>query len=214
MALAPRAVRDLYERYQTGDLAVADALHFALDPLVKVLFVETNPAPTKHVLAAWGIIGTDHVRKPLVRLTAEGRERIAELLAMTKDLVDADTGAVSTIPGRDVSDGRIPTDRGVARRLAVTRRVGQMWEMEALLCGWRDWVTAALLENMPRLRYLGVRGTSTHRVETAYAAALGIEVRPIYRYGDAGTAEFVAEQLLNWVRTARRRAGEPPRERG
>jgi hypothetical protein len=96
--LAPRAVRDLYDRYQAGALAAAADLHFALDPLVKVLFVETNPAPAKYVLAAWGIIGTDMVRSPLVPLSEAGRERVAELLAAAKDLVNPDTGAARRFP--------------------------------------------------------------------------------------------------------------------
>lgn len=79
--------------------------------------------------------------------------------------------------------------------------------VEALLCGWADRVTAAVLDAFPRLAYLGVRGTSTHRIDMNHAAARGIEVQPIYRYGDIGTAEFVVWQLLGWARS-----GQPRRE--
>lgn len=85
-------------------------------------------------------------------------------------------------------------------------------EVDALLCGWSDLVTAQLLDCLPRLRYLGVRGTSVHRIDIRHAARRGIEVRPIYRYGDVGTAEFVVEQLVRWVRQARHEAGQPLRE--
>jgi phosphoglycerate dehydrogenase-like enzyme len=84
--------------------------------------------------------------------------------------------------------------------------------VDALLCGWSDRVTAQLLDRMPRLRYLGVRGTSTHQIAMRHADRRGIEVRPIYRYGDIGTAEFVVQQLVRWVRDARQDAGQPVRE--
>lgn len=91
--LAPRAVSELYECYQAGDLTAATDLHFALHPLVKVLFVETNPSPTKYVLASWGVIGSERVRSPLAPLSPTGRDRVRELLAEATELVDPATGA-------------------------------------------------------------------------------------------------------------------------
>lgn len=84
--------------------------------------------------------------------------------------------------------------------------------VDALLCGWRDRVTASVLCRLPRLRYIGVRGTSTHRIDLDYAASHGIAVRPIYNYGDIGTAEFVVEQMLVWARSARHERGLALRE--
>jgi hypothetical protein len=81
-----------------------------------------------------------------------------------------------------------------------------------MLCGWSDHVTAALLDTMPRLRYLGLRGTSTHHIDLRHAARRRIKVQPIYRYGDIGTAEFVMAALLDWVRGTRHQAGQPPHE--
>jgi 4-hydroxy-tetrahydrodipicolinate synthase len=91
--LAPRAVAGLYDRYQTGDHTAAADLHFALDPLVRILFVETNPSPTKHVLASWNVIASERVRQPLAPLSPAGRDRVRQLLAEAKELVDPDTGA-------------------------------------------------------------------------------------------------------------------------
>lgn len=95
--LAPRAVAAMYDRYRAGDLATATDLHFLLDPLVRVLFVETNPSPTKHVLASWGVIARDRVRTPLAPLSPAGRDRVRALLAEAKDLVDPETGAARFI---------------------------------------------------------------------------------------------------------------------
>lgn len=78
--LAPRAVADMYELWTAGERDAALDLHYALHPLVELLFVETNPAPAKWVLARRGLLGSDHVRPPLVPLTDTGQARVSALL--------------------------------------------------------------------------------------------------------------------------------------
>jgi 4-hydroxy-tetrahydrodipicolinate synthase len=70
----------MYEAWTAGDHDRARELHFALHPLVDLLFVETNPAPAKHVLHQDGLISSARVRPPLLGATAEGQAVIAELL--------------------------------------------------------------------------------------------------------------------------------------
>ncbi|MED7947672.1 4-hydroxy-tetrahydrodipicolinate synthase [Kitasatospora sp. NPDC058201] len=84
--LAPAAVARMYELWEQGDHAGARALHYRLHPLVDLLFVETNPAPAKWVLARQGRIASDHVRPPLTAPTDAGLERIRALLAAGGDL--------------------------------------------------------------------------------------------------------------------------------
>ncbi|MFI7100606.1 4-hydroxy-tetrahydrodipicolinate synthase [Streptomyces sp. NPDC050161] len=79
--LAPTAVARMYERWDAGDFEAARALHYGLHPLVDLLFVETNPAPAKWVLAQQGRIASAHVRPPLIPPTDAGLTRIRELLA-------------------------------------------------------------------------------------------------------------------------------------
>ncbi|WP_346742798.1 4-hydroxy-tetrahydrodipicolinate synthase, partial [Spongiactinospora sp. TRM90649] len=67
--LAPAAVARMYEAYTAGDRATALDLHYALHPLVDLLFVETNPAPAKWVLEQRGLIASGHVRPPLITPT-------------------------------------------------------------------------------------------------------------------------------------------------
>jgi 4-hydroxy-tetrahydrodipicolinate synthase len=79
--IAPTAVARMYEAWTAGDQDEARDLHYALHPLVDLLFVETNPAPIKYVLASGGLIDSPHVRAPLVEVTASGVasiERFAE----------------------------------------------------------------------------------------------------------------------------------------
>ncbi|WP_380282722.1 4-hydroxy-tetrahydrodipicolinate synthase [Kitasatospora purpeofusca] len=84
--LAPAAVARMYELWEQGDHAGARELHYRLHPLVDLLFVETNPAPAKWVLARQGRIASEHVRPPLTAPTEVGLERIRALLAAGGDL--------------------------------------------------------------------------------------------------------------------------------
>ncbi|MFJ9558646.1 4-hydroxy-tetrahydrodipicolinate synthase [Streptomyces fuscichromogenes] len=84
--LAPGAVARMYELWEAGDFEAARDLHYRLHPLVDSLFVETNPAPVKWVLAQQGRISSPHVRPPLTTPTEAGLARIRALLAEGGDL--------------------------------------------------------------------------------------------------------------------------------
>ncbi|MEV6982723.1 4-hydroxy-tetrahydrodipicolinate synthase [Sphaerisporangium sp. NPDC051017] len=85
--IAPRAVAGMYEAWTAGDTETALDLHYALHPLVDLLFVETNPAPAKSVLERRGLIRSGHVRPPLITPTAAGLAKIDTLLAQGSDLL-------------------------------------------------------------------------------------------------------------------------------
>lgn len=85
--LAPAAVATMYEAFTTGDLARARDLHYRLHPLVDLIFVETNPAPAKWVLAERGLIASAHVRPPLIPPTATGQATIRTLLDAGRDVL-------------------------------------------------------------------------------------------------------------------------------
>jgi 4-hydroxy-tetrahydrodipicolinate synthase len=93
--IAPRAVADMYELWVSGDHAAARDLHYRLHPLVDLLFVETNPAPAKWVLADLGLISSPHVRPPLIEPNATVIESIKQLRAEAAELVAAPIGAFS-----------------------------------------------------------------------------------------------------------------------
>ncbi|WP_340537807.1 4-hydroxy-tetrahydrodipicolinate synthase [Nocardioides sp. GXZ039] len=79
--LAPAASARMYELWELGDLAGARRIHYGLHPLVDLLFVETNPAPAKHLMAERGLLGSGQVRPPLTPPTPSGLARIAALAA-------------------------------------------------------------------------------------------------------------------------------------
>ncbi len=78
--VAPRAVAELCRVARPGGDARRTAeLADRLAPLVRDLFIETNPAPVKAALAAMKRI-SDEVRLPLVRLEPENHERLLSTL--------------------------------------------------------------------------------------------------------------------------------------
>jgi 4-hydroxy-tetrahydrodipicolinate synthase len=87
--LAPGAVARMYELYASGEHAAALDLHYRLHPLVDLLFVETNPAPAKWVLAERGVLPSAAVRPPLVEPSTPSRTAILSLLDQARDLVPA-----------------------------------------------------------------------------------------------------------------------------
>jgi 4-hydroxy-tetrahydrodipicolinate synthase len=77
--LAGREIKAMIQAYQAGDIRQAQALHFRLWPLFKVLFITTNPVPVKAALALSGFdVGS--LRLPLVDATAKEREQIGAVL--------------------------------------------------------------------------------------------------------------------------------------
>jgi len=94
--LAPRSLARMYEHWTEGRHQAALDLHYALHPLVEMLFVETNPAPLKWVLERRGILGSGHVRPPLVAPGPAAQARILALLEQGRDVLGpSDTERVS-----------------------------------------------------------------------------------------------------------------------
>ncbi len=93
--LAPGAVANMYEYWVAGDTEKALDIHYGLHPLVDLMFVETNPAPIKSVLRRAGLIGSEHVRPPLVTPTAPGLARIDALLIEGAPMLEAPLAALA-----------------------------------------------------------------------------------------------------------------------
>ncbi|MDP8254001.1 MAG: 4-hydroxy-tetrahydrodipicolinate synthase [Candidatus Kaelpia aquatica] len=77
--IMPREVEDVVRKFENGDLAAARKLHIDLYPLVKALFLETNPAPVKAAMGMIGII-SDELRLPLVKLLPVNRVKIRSII--------------------------------------------------------------------------------------------------------------------------------------
>ncbi|GAA5162589.1 4-hydroxy-tetrahydrodipicolinate synthase [Amycolatopsis dongchuanensis] len=79
--IAPAAVAQTYEAAVAGDWDRARELHYGVHPLVDLLFAETNPAPSKWLMAHRGLIRSGHVRPPLIPLTEQGQDKVRALAA-------------------------------------------------------------------------------------------------------------------------------------
>ncbi|WP_199434227.1 4-hydroxy-tetrahydrodipicolinate synthase [Qaidamihabitans albus] len=91
--LAPWAVARMYETWDAGDHEAARELHYALHPLVDLLFVETNPAPAKWVLHQQERLTSAHVRAPLLPLGDHSKPRVRALLDQGAAVLSGTPGA-------------------------------------------------------------------------------------------------------------------------
>ncbi|WFE19957.1 4-hydroxy-tetrahydrodipicolinate synthase [Solwaraspora sp. WMMD937] len=111
--LAPAAHVELYQAWVQGDQATAQRIHYGMHPLVDLLFVETNPAPSKWVLHQLGLLDSPRVRPPLIEPTPAAVERISELLAEGAVLVSP-TSADVRPSGTDIGTAAAEVRPGTA----------------------------------------------------------------------------------------------------
>lgn len=77
--VAPKATQALCEAALKGDYKKAAALHLKLFPLIKSLFIETNPIPVKAALGMMGVCRPEP-RLPLTPLSPENRPALKKAL--------------------------------------------------------------------------------------------------------------------------------------
>lgn len=80
--IAPRRVMEIVTRFQAGDIAGAQKVHYELLPLFDALFCETNPIPIKAACSALGWCDTE-IRLPLTQIDDANLERLKVVM---KDL--------------------------------------------------------------------------------------------------------------------------------
>jgi 4-hydroxy-tetrahydrodipicolinate synthase len=73
--IMPREMHELAAAGLEGDFARARELHFRMLPLMRALFVETNPIPIKQACALMGRCSNE-VRMPLVPMTPPAAEKL------------------------------------------------------------------------------------------------------------------------------------------
>ncbi len=88
--LIPSTMMKVYQALASQNWAAAQQLHHQIYPLLRDLFVASNPVPVKFALSAWGWC-EPHVRLPLVPL---GREHRVQLQATLDRFEEAFEGAL------------------------------------------------------------------------------------------------------------------------
>ncbi|MEW6183918.1 MAG: 4-hydroxy-tetrahydrodipicolinate synthase [Bacillota bacterium] len=77
--LAGNRLKEMINAYAGGNVTLAAKIHRELFPLIKGMFITTNPVPVKAALGLLGInVGVP--RLPLVEATAEEKEKLTKLL--------------------------------------------------------------------------------------------------------------------------------------
>lgn len=77
--IVPRDVANLVKEFQKGNIAKAQNLHYKLLPLVKAMFIETNPIPVKTAMGLLDICEPD-LRLPMTEMLPENVEKLKKAL--------------------------------------------------------------------------------------------------------------------------------------
>jgi 4-hydroxy-tetrahydrodipicolinate synthase len=77
--IAPRDVANLVSEFQKGNLKKAEELHYKLLPLIKALFIETNPIPVKTAMGLMGLCSPD-LRLPMSAMSEQNLESLKKAL--------------------------------------------------------------------------------------------------------------------------------------
>jgi 4-hydroxy-tetrahydrodipicolinate synthase len=68
-------VKKMIDAFLKGDIATAQTLHYKMLPIIKAVFLETNPAPVKEAMELLGMCSGD-LRLPMCRISAENKEKL------------------------------------------------------------------------------------------------------------------------------------------
>ena len=67
--IVPADVSEMVSMFKKGDIAGAQRVHYKLLPLIKAMFIETNPIPVKTAMALMGMIDVPDLRLPMCAMS-------------------------------------------------------------------------------------------------------------------------------------------------
>jgi 4-hydroxy-tetrahydrodipicolinate synthase len=77
--IVPQDVANLVDEFQKGNMEKARELHYKLLPLIKAIFIETNPIPVKTAMGLLGMCEPD-LRLPMSGMSPENLEKLKKSL--------------------------------------------------------------------------------------------------------------------------------------
>ena len=94
--LLPHATVQLVQAMQAGNLFLARSLHYAMKPLLDVIFVESNPIPIKHLMHLANL-DTSIMRLPLTPASRANKLKLEECFEACRNIIESEamTGAIS-----------------------------------------------------------------------------------------------------------------------
>ncbi len=78
--IVPRDVASMVSKFRNGDIKGAREMHYKLLPLVKAMFIETNPGPVKTAMALLGMIDDGGLRLPMSSMSQENLSKLKKAL--------------------------------------------------------------------------------------------------------------------------------------
>ncbi|MCK9591099.1 MAG: 4-hydroxy-tetrahydrodipicolinate synthase [Methanoregula sp.] len=97
----PKRMVAMYEAMKHGDYQKALVLHYALSPLLRAMFIDTNPIPVKKAVELIGLAGGP-VRLPLDDLDDKKTEQLKKILATIPKKGIKTTNVAPKKPGKKV----------------------------------------------------------------------------------------------------------------
>ncbi len=79
--IIPRDTAELVDSYLNGNIKKALELHYKMFPLIKALFLETNPIPVKTAMEIMGMIPSGYLRLPMTPMTEANKEKLKKALS-------------------------------------------------------------------------------------------------------------------------------------
>jgi len=70
---------DMVSAFEKGDIKRAQSLHYKMLPLIKAIFIETNPIPVKTAMGLMGLCEPD-LRLPMCPMSPENLEKLKKAL--------------------------------------------------------------------------------------------------------------------------------------
>jgi len=77
--IVPQDVANLVSAFQKGNIKIAQQIHYRLLPLIKAVFLETNPIPVKTAMGILGICKAD-LRLPMSLMSTESLSKLKRAL--------------------------------------------------------------------------------------------------------------------------------------
>jgi 4-hydroxy-tetrahydrodipicolinate synthase len=77
--IIPRDVADMCAAFDKGDLAKAQELHYRMLPLVKAMFIETNPIPVKTAMGLMKLCEPS-LRLPMCEMEPDNKEKLVKAM--------------------------------------------------------------------------------------------------------------------------------------
>jgi 4-hydroxy-tetrahydrodipicolinate synthase len=104
----------LYEAMKHGDYQKALVLHYALSPLLRAMFIDTNPIPVKKAVELLGMAGGP-VRLPLDDLDEKKTEQLKKILATIPKKSEAKPSVSLKKPVKTIAGKTKPSTKKRAR---------------------------------------------------------------------------------------------------